>query len=46
MANKINDMKKGDMRMVFEFLKSLSHNIFPTETDTIQDLPEEFQITP
>ncbi len=29
-ANKINDIKKGDMRKIFEFLKKLANLILPS----------------
>lgn len=36
-VNKINDMKKGDMRMVFEFLRTLSRHIFPEISNASDD---------
>lgn len=40
-ANKMNEMKKGDMRIVFEFLRSLASKLLPKSELT----SEEFEVT-
>lgn len=37
-VNKINEMKKGDMRMVFEFMRALSRHIFPKIDSTSDEM--------